>query len=117
MVGRSLQQPPLVRRDAEFFPTRRTLDVSSPWPSLVYRVSWRHWWAGSSDSDHPPSWEGPLTGTPPHQRRRGSTLPPPSTSSHSWQAGMASLQQVDQSPLPNAGGLWHMLLLSLGEFL
>ena len=117
MVGRSPQQPPLVRRDAEFFPTPRTLDISSPWLALVHRVSWGHQQAGSPDSDHPPSQEGPLPGTPPHWRRRGSTLPPPSTPSHSWQAGMASLQQADQCPLPIAGGPWHMLLLSLREFL
>ena len=117
MVGRSLQQCPLAGRDAGFFPTPRTLDLSSPWPALVHRVSWGHWWVGSPDSDHPPSWEGPLPGTPPHWRRRGSTLPPPSFFSHSWLAGMASLQQADQSSLPNAGGPWHMLPLYLREFL
>ena len=87
MVGRSPQLPPLVKRDAELFPTPRTLDFSSPWLALVHRVSRGYWQAGSPDSDHPPSWEGPLPGTP-HQRRRGSTLPPPSTPSHSWLAGM-----------------------------
>ena len=117
MVGRSPQQPPLVRRDVGFFPTPRTLDLSSPWPALVHRVSWGHQQAESPDSDHPPSQEGPLPGTPHHQRRRGSTLPPPSILSHSWLAGMASLQQADQSSLPNAGGPWHVLLLSLGGFL
>ena len=38
MVGGSPQQPPPVGRDAEFFPTPRTLDFS-PWPALVHRVS------------------------------------------------------------------------------
>ena len=117
MVGRSPQQPPLVGRDAGFFPTPRTLDFSSLLLALVHRVPWGHWWVGSLDSDHPPSWEGPLHGTPPHRRRRGSTLHPPSILSHSWLAGMASLQQADQSFLPSAGGPWHMLLLSLGGFL
>ena len=117
MVGRSPQQPPLVRRDAGFFPTPRTLDFSSLQLALVHRVPWGHQWVGSPDSDHPPSWEGPLYGTPAHWRRRGSTLPPPSILSHSQLAGMASLQQADQSSLPNAGGPWHMLLLSLRGFL
>ena len=73
MVGRSPQWPPLVRRDAEFFPAQE-LGLLSLWLALVHRVSWGHWWVGSLDSDHPPSQEGPLPGTPPHQRRRGSTL-------------------------------------------
>ena len=117
MVGRSPQWPPVVGRDVGFFPTPRTFDLSSPWLTLVHRMSWGHQWVGSPDSDHPPSWEGPPPGTPPHQRRRGSTLPPPSILSHSQLAGVASLQQADQSSLPNAGGPWHMLPLSLGGFL
>ena len=48
----------------------------------------------SPDSDHPPSWEGPLPGTPPHWRR-GSTLPPPSTPSHS--ASMRGLPPAGRS--------------------
>ena len=117
MVGRSPHWPPLVGRDAGFLPTPRSLDFSSPQLALVHRVSWGHWQVGSSDSDHPPSQEGPPHGTPPHQRRRGSTFPPPSIPSHSQLAGMASLQQVDRSSLPNAGEPWQMLPLSLREFL
>ena len=39
MGGGSPQQSPLVTRDAAFFTTPRTLDLSSPWPALVHRVS------------------------------------------------------------------------------
>ena len=117
MGGRSPQWSPLVTRDAGFFATPRTLNLSSPWLALVHRVSWGHQWAWFPGSDHPPPWEGPLPGRPPHQRRRGSTLLPPSIPSHSWLAGMASLQQADQSSLSNAGWPWHMLLLSLRGFL
>ena len=88
MVGRSPQQPPLVKKDAEFFPTPRTLGFSSPWLTLVYRVLWGHWWAGSLDSDPPPSQKGSLPGTPPHQRRRGTTSLPPLTPSCSRLAGV-----------------------------
>ena len=85
----------MVTRDAGLFPTPRTLDLSSLWPALVHQVSWGHQWAWFPGSDHPPPWGRPLPGTPPHQRRRGSTLLPPSTPSCSQLAGMASLQQVD----------------------
>ena len=70
-VGDLPSSPPLVRRDAGFFPTPRTLDLSFLWLALVHRVSWGHQQAWSLGSHHPPSWEGPLPGTPPHQRRRG----------------------------------------------
>ena len=96
MMGRSPQQPPLVKRDAEFFPTPKTLGFSSPCLTLVYRASWGSQQAGSPDSDPPPSWEGPLSGTPPHQRRRGTTSLPPITPSHPWLAGMApSSRQIN----------------------
>ena len=42
MGGRSTQQPPWVMRDAGSFPIPGTLDLSSPWLALVYRVSWGH---------------------------------------------------------------------------
>ena len=95
MVWRSPQLPPLVRMDTELFPTPRTLGLSSPCWILVHRVSLGHWWVGSLDSDPPPSQKGPLPGTPPHWRRRGTTSPPPSTPSHSQLVGMAPLQQMD----------------------
>ena len=95
MDGRSLKQSPLIMRDAGFFPTPRTLDLSSPWLALVHGVSWGHWWAWFLGSDHPSPQEGTLPGTPPHQRRRGSTLLPPSIPSCSWLADVASLQQAD----------------------
>ena len=115
MGGRSPQQSPLVVWHAGYFPTPRTFDLSSPWVTLVHGVSKGHWEAWFLGSYHPP-WEGPLPGTPPHQRRRGSTLFLPSIPSHSQQAGMASLQPVGQSSLLNAGGPWHMLPLSLRDF-
>ena len=41
MVGRSLQQPPLVKRDAEFpFPPHELWDSPLLWLTLVYRASW-----------------------------------------------------------------------------
>ena len=112
MVGRSPQQPPLVKRDAEFFPTPRTLGFSSLCLTLVHRVSWGHQWAGSQGSDLPPSWEGPLPGTPPHWRRRGTTSPPPPTPSCSQLAGMApSRRQINLlCPMLEGPGICHHFL-------
>ena len=95
MVGRSPQWPPLVGMDAELFTTPRTLGLSSLCLTLVHRVSWGCQWMGSLGSDPPHSWEGPLPGTPPHWRRRGTTSAPLLTPSCSWPAGMAPLQQAD----------------------
>ena len=74
MFGGSPQWPSLVGMDVEHFPIPETLGFSFPWLTLVH---WVHWWKGSSVSDPPPSLEGPLPRTPPHQRRRGTTSPPP----------------------------------------
>ena len=115
MGGRSPQWSPLVTRDAGFFPTQEL------WISPLCGQLWCMGclrdiqWVQFLGSDHPPQ-EGLLPGTPPHQRRRDNNLFLPSIPSHSWQAGMASLQLDGQSSLPNAGGPVHMLLLSLGDF-
>ena len=60
MGGRSPQQPPQVESNAGSFPIPGTLDLSSPWPALVYRVSWGCQWAWFPDSDDSPPQEGPL---------------------------------------------------------
>ena len=95
MVGRSPQQPPLVGMDVGLFPIPETSGFSFLWLTLAHRVPWGHWQKGSLDSDPPPSQEGPLPRTPPHQRRRGATSPPPSIPSCFLLASMAHLQQVD----------------------
>ena len=112
MVWRSPQQPPLVRMDAELLYTSRTLGLSSPCQILVHRVSWGYQWVGSPDSDPPPSWEGPLPGTTPNQRRRGTTSPPPSTPSCSWLVGVApSSRQINLlHPMLEGAGICHHFL-------
>ena len=54
MVGRSPQWPPLVWRDAGFFPTR-TLDFSLSMAGSGAHGALGHWWVVSPDSGHLPS--------------------------------------------------------------
>ena len=78
--------------DVGLFPIPETLGLSFPWLVLVCRVCQQK---GSSVFDPPPSLEGPLLRTLLHQRRRGTTSPPPLTPLCLLPASIALLQQAD----------------------
>ena len=113
MMGRSLQWPPLVKRDAEFFPTPRTLglllSVPDWYTGCFGDVSEQALWAlillllGKGHSlEHLLIGEGEVT-----------TSPPPSTPSHSWLAGMApSSRWINLlCPMLEGPGICHHFLL------